>query len=63
LLSGGADGFRRLSTIDISIEDTASISADIDTPVDAWITREDVPIECAEPMSGVVDLDPWKRFS
>jgi len=61
LLSGGADGFRGLSTIDISIEDTAPISADIDTPVDAWITGEDGP--CAEPMSGVVDLDPWKRFS
>jgi hypothetical protein len=59
----GADRFQGLCTIDISIEDAASISADIETPVNAWIAGDGVETDRPEPMSGVVDLDPWKRFS
>ena len=62
-LAGGADTFRGLCSIDISIENTPSISPDVDTPVNAWITGDGVGIDRSEPMSGVVDLDPWKRFS
>ena len=50
-------------TIDISIEDTPSISSDVDTPVNTWITGDDVGTDRSESMSSVVDLDPWKRFS
>ena len=49
-------------TIDISIEDTPSISSDVDTPVNAWITGDDVGTDRSESTSGIVDLDPWKRF-
>ena len=50
-------------TIYISIEDTPSIGPDVDTPVNAWITGDDVGTDRSEPMSGVVDLEPWKRVN
>ena len=62
-LDGGADTFRGLYTIDISIEDTPSISPNVDTPVNAWITGDGVGTDRSKAMSGVVDLDPWKKFS
>ena len=57
------DSFRALCTIDISIEDTPSVSSDVNTPVNACITGDDGMFDRSETMSGVVDLDPWKRFS
>ena len=57
------DRFRGLCPIDISIEDTSPISSDVDTPVNAWITGDESTLDLSEPMSGVVDLDPWKRVS
>lgn len=48
---------------DVSVEDTTSIGANVETAVNAWITRDDVHAGRAEPMSGVVDLNPWKSLS